>query len=92
MITRLQNPDVIEFIQENLAKDPYDIALKASKYPELPIRDIALQIESRQKAAKKLPEWIQNKRLIFPPPHNLEQASSEITAIYKATLYRGNTS
>lgn len=91
MITRSFNPDVIEFIQENLAKDPYDIALKASKHPELPIRDIALQIESRQKAAKKLPEWIQNNRLIFPPPHDLEQASTEITATYKATLYRGNT-
>lgn len=89
MISKLMNPDVIEFIQENLNEDPSIIALKAANFPDLPIREIATQIASRQKALKKLPEWTNNQRLVFPPKENLEQASSQETAEFKALLYSG---
>ncbi len=91
MISKLMNPDVIEFIQENLNKDPSVIALKADKYTNLPIREIATQIASRQKGKKKIPDWFNNQRLIFPPKENLEQASSQDTAEFKASLYQGAT-
>ena len=90
MISKLKNPDVIEFIQENLNEDPSVIALKASKYPDLPIREIATQIASRQKARKKLKEWFENEHVIFPPKENLEQASSQETAQFKASRYSGD--
>ncbi len=91
MISKLTNPDVIEFIQENLNEDPSEIALKANKFPELPIREIASQIASRQKGRKKLPEWFERERLIFPPKENLEQASSQESAEFKASIYLGDT-
>ena len=66
MISKFKNNDIIEFIQENIKSDPSEIVLKGSKNLELPIREIALQIESRQKGMKKIPEWVNNKQLVFP--------------------------
>lgn len=91
MISKFKNNDIIEFIQENINSDPSEIVLKGAKNLELPIREIALQIESRQKGMKKIPEWVNNKRLVFPAKKYLEQASSQKTAEFKATLYRGNS-
>ncbi len=91
MISKINNPEVIRFIQEHANDDPADIALQARKYPELPIREIAIQIASRQKAESKLPEWCSNPQVIFPPKENLEQASSEITARFKSRWIEGNS-
>ncbi len=91
MISKLTNPDVIQFIQQNLHRDPTKVALEAEKYPSLPIREIASQIASRKKVEKKIPEWTENTFLIFPPKENLEQASSEQTALYKASLIVGKS-
>src|SRR5690606_24276832 len=71
--------------------DPTDLMLKAEKYSDLPIHEIAGQIASRQKAKTKLPEWFSNPEIIFPPKENLEQASSEITAKFKARWVSGNS-
>ena len=42
------------------------------------------QVKGRQRASKKLPTWSENPDIIFPPAVNLEQSSSEETALYKA--------
>jgi predicted O-methyltransferase YrrM len=91
MIQSLQNPKVVQFIQENLHVQPTDLILGAHKYPELPIKEIAGQIESRQQIQKKLPKWYANPKLLFPKKSNLEQASSELTAEYKANLVQGKS-
>ncbi len=91
MISKINNPEVIRFIQEHLNDDPSDIALQAKKYPELPIREIAVQIASRQKGKSKIPEWWSNPKVIFPPKENLEQASSEITAKFKSRWIEGSS-
>ena len=49
------------------------------------------QIDSRKKVEHKLPTWFQNKVIFYPPKLNLEQASSEITAKYKASIFKGTT-
>lgn len=48
------------------------------------------QIASRQKAFHKLPNFAKNFDLIFPKGISIEQSSSEITAQFKASLYRIN--
>ena len=53
------------------------------------IRRVAAQIAARQKARDKLPGWYANPDLIFPPALSVEQASSEQTARYKASLVDG---
>ncbi|MFY0593176.1 MAG: RsmD family RNA methyltransferase [Roseivirga sp.] len=60
--------------------------LKANKYPNWPMKEIVTQIQSKQKAKKKLPTWFSTSRIIFPPLLSMEQCSSELTAAYKAGL------
>ena len=80
----------VDFIQKHLHEDPGRLLLQANKYVGLDIRKLAGQIQSRQKAAKKLPEWTANPALLFPPALSVEQASSEATARYKANLISGH--
>jgi len=79
----------IEFIQNNLLRDPVSVALDASKYPDLDIPKLVGQIKARQKLKDKLPQWVANNKIFFPPNLALEQSSSEVTAHFKATLVHG---
>lgn len=79
----------IQFIQDNLHRDPVVIALEAAKYPDLDIPAVVNQIKARQKLKEKLPHWVANDRVFFPPHLALEQSSSEETAHFKATIVRG---
>lgn len=51
------------------------------------LRLIADQWLARQKAKLKLPSWFTQENIILPPPLSVEQASSEITAHYKAKVF-----
>ena len=44
------------------------------------------QIAGRQMAVRKIPSWYRNRELLYPSHLALEQASSEVTARYKASL------
>lgn len=81
----------IDFIKDHINDDPAEIMLQSRKFPELPMRYIVIQIASRQRAKDKLPDWFANYDLIFPPKQNLEQASSEITAKFKARFIDGGS-
>lgn len=80
----------IAFIQAHLHDNPGELILKAGKYKGLDVKKLAMQIQSRQKALKKLPEWSAHEKLIFPPALSVEQCSSEATAHYKGSLASGN--
>ncbi|MEM6841803.1 MAG: hypothetical protein AAF632_06230 [Bacteroidota bacterium] len=89
--TVLQKPAIQQFIHEHEHGDPYQLVLKAKKYPDIPVPLVVQQIQARQKARKKLPEWYQAENIIFPPLLSLEQCSSEATARYKSQLVHGKT-
>ncbi len=91
MISKLFNPKVIQFIQDHLDIEPAELVLKRDSYPDIPIKEVAAQIASRKKVASKLPEWVNNQELIFPNKQNLEQASSEKTARFKARWAQGES-
>lgn len=80
----------IDFIQAHLQDDVSKLILAAKQFKAFDIKKLAAQIQSRQKAIKKLPEWSANPALIFPPALSVEQSSSEGTAKYKASLLSGN--
>lgn len=52
-------------------------------------KQILKQIAQRQKIKNKIPTWYQQIQIHYPPSISLEQASSEATANYKATLVKG---
>ena len=79
----------IQFIRENLHRDPVSVALEASKYPSLDVPKLVGQIKARQKLKDKLPHWVANENVFFPPTLALEQSSSEDTAHFKACIVSG---
>lgn len=82
--------EVQGFIQKKLKSDLNALILKGSPFEDISIQELAQQIEGKQKAEKKLPLWFQTKNIFYAKKLNLEQTSSEATALYKAKLVSGN--
>lgn len=77
-----------DFIRQHLTSDVRQLVLR-SHPADVDVRRAAAQIAARQKARDKLPAWYANDDLLFPPALSVEQASSEQTAHYKASLVSG---
>ena len=77
------------YLAAHLLDDPAQLALQARRHPGLPVLALVRQIQARQKARVKLPEWAENPELRFPPALSVEQASSARTAAFKASLVSG---
>lgn len=77
-----------QFIQTHLTDDVRALLLRTPP-PGVDMKILAGQITARQKAREKLPTWYANDELLFPPALSVEQASSEQTARYKASLVQG---
>ncbi|OIN56874.1 SAM-dependent methyltransferase [Arsenicibacter rosenii] len=84
------NPVEQHFIREHLTDNVQQLVLKSGKHKSLDIKKLANQIAARQKARYKLQSWYENFSLFFPSPLSVEQASSEQTALYKASLISGD--
>lgn len=80
---------LIRFAREHENADIHRLLLGTP--PEgVDARRAAEQIQARRKARDKLPGWYAAPDVLFPPPLSVEQASSERTAQYKATLLSGH--
>nr|WP_262904138.1 class I SAM-dependent methyltransferase [Chryseobacterium tagetis] len=66
----------------------HSLLLKKSPFSEVSIQEIVQQIKGKQVAQKKFP-FLLKEGIIFPPQLNLEQASSEKTAVYKSEILKG---
>ena len=79
----------LEFIEKHRNDDTRTLALQATRYPEVSMHHALTQIEGWQTAKEKLPTWADTKGLLYPPRISMEQCSSEETALYKASLAKG---
>lgn len=79
---------VQDYINANLNIDLHRLLLKKSPFSEVSMQEIVQQIKGKQVAQKKFPFLLQ-EGIIFPPQLNLEQSSSEKTAVYKSCLLKG---
>lgn len=82
--------DVQAFINNNLNVDIPSLLFQKSSFSEVSSKELAEQIEAKQKAKKKLPTWFALKNCYFANKLNISQTSSELTAKYKANLVSGN--
>jgi 16S rRNA G966 N2-methylase RsmD len=89
--THLLTAEARNFLADHAHADPAKLALQAARFPGLPFRDLVAQLAARQRVRDKLPTWVANPAVIFPPTLSLEQSSSERTARYKAGLVAGET-
>ena len=84
------DPRVQQFLEEHIKGDIHKIALSKSPFDNISSRELAEQLDSRQRAEKKLPLWFNTSGIIFPPKLSIEQSSSELTAAYKSQLIKGD--
>ncbi len=77
-----------DFIRQHEDNDIRELALKLDKdkYRELDVDLLLKQISGRKTAKDKLPSWYNHDEIIYPVHLSIEQASSEATANYKASL------
>ncbi len=88
--SRIISDEVQEFININLTSDLYKLLFSHDFINKVSIKDIINQIESKRKSLKKLPTWFNTRKIIYHEKLNIEQSSSEKTALYKSLLFKGN--
>ncbi|WP_343685977.1 class I SAM-dependent methyltransferase [Chryseobacterium gleum] len=86
---KLLNKKIQNYISANLNTDLHTLLLKKSPFPEVSMHEIVQQIKGKQVAERKFP-FLLKEGIIFPPQLNLEQSSSEKTALYKSDSLKGN--
>lgn len=84
-------PIIQAFISKHLNSDLMSILLSKSPFKDVTTRELVEQIEGKKKCEKKLPLWYNTPEIYFPPRLAIEQASSQITAQYKAKLIKGES-
>lgn len=89
-VVKLINKEIQKYINANLNTDLHALLLKKSPFPEVSMQEIVQQIKGKQVAEKKFP-FLLKEGIVFPPQLNLEQSSSEKTALYKSEILSGNT-
>ncbi|PKB44686.1 hypothetical protein AX016_2907 [Cellulophaga sp. RHA19] len=91
MNTAILHTNVQNFIAENLETDIMPILLKKDTFNDVTNKELAAQIEAKNKCKSKLPTWFTTPNIYYPNKLNIEQTSSEKTATYKASLVKGKT-
>lgn len=89
--TQLFTPEAQKFLADHARDDPAKLALRAARFPDLPVRELVQQLAARQRVREKLPVWVETPGVVFPLTLSLEQSSSERTARFKAGLVAGKT-
>jgi precorrin-6B methylase 2 len=85
------DPRTEEAILQASESDPYQLSLTLRDFPAKDRIFIATQVEARQKARDKIPEFYNRRKVLFPSAVAVEQASSSKAARYKSRLIKGGT-
>ncbi|MBQ0769582.1 MAG: class I SAM-dependent methyltransferase, partial [Bizionia sp.] len=80
-----------EFIDKNINSDITSLLLKEAKNTSFEIKELIEQIEAKKRAEKKLPTWFSAKNIYYPNKLNIEQTSSEATALFKSNVLSGDS-
>lgn len=84
------NQPTQDFINKHQHDNLQKLLLKKRNNNEVDYEFALRQIAGRQRIKNKLPEFYKNESIIFPQQLNLEQSSSESTALYKKNICEGN--
>jgi 16S rRNA G966 N2-methylase RsmD len=85
---KILKDEIQQYINANLNIDLHSLLLKKSPFPEVSMQEIVQQIKGRKVAEKKF-SFLNKDKILFPPNLNLEQASSQNTAEFKAQFFKG---
>jgi hypothetical protein len=79
------------YILHHQNEDVKKLLLKKRTNAEIDYEFAFRQIAGRQRIKLKLPTFHALNNIVFPPQLNIEQSSSESTALYKKNICEGNT-
>jgi hypothetical protein len=88
LLDTLSSGPVQRYILENENQDVREMVLKNKVLFSIPAAQLSEQIASRRKAKEKLPLYYDTSGIIYPPSENLEQSSSQATALFKTRIMR----
>lgn len=83
-------PEVQSYLRSRLAGSPSAVALGKSPFRHVSASALAEQLDGMQRSKFKLPRWHDTPGIYYPKKLSLEQASSELTAQYKARILGEN--
>ena len=83
--------EVQDFINSHLKSDIAKLAFKGSPFTDVSIQELINQLVSKSKCQEKLPTWFATPQIYYPPKLNIEQTSSEKTALYKSSIMAGES-
>lgn len=89
MNLKLLNTEIQDFISEHLHSEISKLIFKGTPFKYASIKEIIEQIEAKKKCEKKLPTWYTSNNIYYPNKLNIEQTSSETTALYKSKIISG---
>lgn len=89
MNKNIQTSKIQEFINKNLGTELLALLLGPLNLEGVTNKEIAEQIEAKNRCRDKLPLWYGTPNIYYPNKLNIEQTSSETTAEYKARLISG---
>jgi len=84
------SPELKQFVRDHETDDVHFLVLQAKKYSGIDMETVIRQITGRKISKDKIPVWYAMEDIIYPRHLSLEQSSSETTALYKASLCKGN--
>jgi len=82
---------VQNFIEKNIDTDIVSVLFKKPIFEQVSNKELVQQIQSKTKCKKKLPRWYNTPKIYYPKVLNIEQASSESTAVYKSGIVSGKS-
>lgn len=91
MNRHLLDDEVQNYIKAHRELSPSTIALRKSPFAHISSSEIATQIDGWQRSVRKLPTWAYSNNIYYPDKINLEQCSSEHTALIKQMLIGRNS-
>ena len=85
-LSQIASSNLQDYIFEHEREDEKTLVLKKREVSGIPTSIIATQLSGRRKAKSKIPSWYKTKGILYAPTMNLEQCSSEATAIFKTQI------
>ena len=86
IIEALSAESLQQYIRDHEHDDGRELVLKHKEIFGVPSALISDQIVGRKKAKEKLPLYYNTRQIIYPPAINLEQSSSQQTALFKSEI------
>lgn len=77
-----------DFVDNNMDKEPDKLLFSYSGKCSFDLKLAVSTIEGRKKMIKKVPEWGENREIVYPALISVEQCSSLQTAIFKQRFFK----